>query len=337
MRYLFSYISILFYLNTFLCVLSNCAQAQDSVSIAVHRVKDNGACLYGYKNAEGKWVLEPQFESAGNFVGKYAIVKREEKCGVINQKGEYMLPLIYDHLFHVRKSENGYYSRNEEVLEEEMGIEGLYIFMKDEKYGIIRAEGNIIIPAEYSSIDPYFKEGMGLIAKDTLFGFADTLGFIIQPQFSSIAPFENGIAYVSVKSKLELKEGYINKKGNYILPLDRYHNISFYDSYGLYSYKKNGKSGLFNSQRIILKPEFDYVDISDSSYILVKQKGKYGIVNSHGKFIVSPQYDSLLSWTKNKVFFYKKGRYGILNKENGKQIEKIFTMKSFHIFIMDLQ
>lgn len=322
MRYQFLLIIMLLFVNLCGCLICYSAEAQDSSSTDIHRVKDNTTCLYGYKNSKGKWVLKPQFLFAKNFVGKYAIVNKHEQYGVIDKEGKYILDPIYDELFHVRKEEVDFYSTNDEVREEEMGIEGLYIFLKDNKYGIIRADGSIIVPAAYSKINPNFKEGVGQIWNDTLVGFADTLGYIIKPQYNYAFSFENGIAKVSESSKAGVKTGYINKKGDYVLPLDYYEFIREDENRKLFIYKQNGKLGLFKKDGIVLKSEFDYVDLSDTSFILVKQNRKYGIVNSDGKYVIPLKHDSLRIWTNNKIFFYKKGYYGILNKTNGRLIKK---------------
>jgi len=286
MRYPFLLIITLICVNLFGSLLCNYAEAQDSSLTDVHRVKDNTTCLYGFKNSKGKWVLKPQFIYAKNFIGKYAIVNKHDQYGVIDKKGKYMLAPIYDELFHVRKEEDNYYSTNEDVLEEEMGIEGLYIFMKNNKYGIIRADGRVIVSADYSKIDPYFKEGLGQIWNDTLIGFADTLGYVIPPRYSSVSSFEYGIAQVFINAKDGTKRGCINKKGDYVLPLDDYEFIGQDDNGKQFIYKKNGKFGLFEKEGVLLKAEFDYIDHSDTSFIIVKQKKKYGIVDSDGRFVV---------------------------------------------------
>lgn len=59
----------------------------------------------------------------------------------------------------------------------------------------------------------YYDENTG----KSLFGFIDTLGnFIIPPRFENASNFQNGLAYVKLKSFAVTINGYINKKGELV-------------------------------------------------------------------------------------------------------------------------
>lgn len=53
----------------------------------------------GYIDKNGKIVIEPKFDSAGDFKYEMAEVEVNGKSGVINKTGEFVLPPIYDSIF----------------------------------------------------------------------------------------------------------------------------------------------------------------------------------------------------------------------------------------------
>jgi hypothetical protein len=313
------------FLISFILIATFC-RGQDSIIVqskdTIYRVKDNVSCLYGYKNKKKEWVFEPQFEYGGNFIGKYAIIKKNEKYGVINLRGEITLPLVYDDLSTIRSSHTGHMLKTDEQLDELLGIQGVYRFKLDKYYGLVNGDGRVLVPGIYNNIETTFQEGYGQIIKDTLIGFTNTLGFVIQPQFHRVENFQFGIAHVWKKNSSGIyKRGIINKTGAYILPVE-YDDYIWFNELGLAIYKQGEKCGLVTRKKVILKPIYDFIDIKDSTFILVKKDNKYGVVNNKEEFVVKLKYDSLISWTHDKIIFYKHGLFGLMNKADGKVIIK---------------
>ena len=57
-------------------------------------VRDNGS--FGYINKKGDLVIQPQFDKASSFSGKYAAAMKDKKWGVINTSGEWVIQPEYD-------------------------------------------------------------------------------------------------------------------------------------------------------------------------------------------------------------------------------------------------
>lgn len=60
--------------------------------------RDGDSELWGYVDLTGNWVIEPRWERIGAFEDGYAVVGREEQYGVIDRKGETVLPFQYGSL-----------------------------------------------------------------------------------------------------------------------------------------------------------------------------------------------------------------------------------------------
>lgn len=93
---------------------------------------------------------------------KRFIVKKDNKVGVLNHKGEVIVPLEYDHL----TPQNGDY----------------YVF-KNDKSGMINLEGKIVIPIEFER-NMYFYGQAIYVVQDGLIGvYSNTYKLIAKPKF----------------------------------------------------------------------------------------------------------------------------------------------------------
>ncbi len=86
------------------------------------------------------------------------------------------------------------------------------------KWGYIDLKGKLVIQPQFEAAHP-FSEGMAAVKVGGKLGYIDKSGKIIgTPQFDEALPFDAGRARVRV-----IKEGYgyINKKGEIIVPLQK--------------------------------------------------------------------------------------------------------------------
>ena len=69
--------------------------------LAVMGVGDDNvyATRFGYINKEGEYVIKPQFDKANPFKKGVAMVEKDKKVGIINTKGEFIIPMMYDETY----------------------------------------------------------------------------------------------------------------------------------------------------------------------------------------------------------------------------------------------
>src|SRR3989344_3023587 len=91
--------------------------------------------LYGYKEGNGKFIITPQYTSAGSFKDGLAYVaigkSSEKKYGFIDEKGKIVIPIKYGNANEFR--------------------EGLASVTLNGKSGFIDKNDKVIIPFEFSS------------------------------------------------------------------------------------------------------------------------------------------------------------------------------------------
>lgn len=165
-----------------------------------------------------------------------AIVSKDGKEGIINEKAEVIIPLDYDDIeianlnyaIITQNNKQGLInSKNNLIIPPEyetisVSTDNLIVVSKehdnndyDEAFGFVNYNNEIVIPLEYAFVYP-FTEGLAGVIKndDFLYGYIDKNNQVILDfQYLSAFPFENGKAIVTLKNE----EGHIiNKKGEII-------------------------------------------------------------------------------------------------------------------------
>jgi hypothetical protein len=148
----------------------------------------------GFSNLYGNIVIEPKFDSAEMFSEGVSTVQVGKKFGMINEKGNYVLPLMaLDYLGSLHN--------------------GLASFRVNDKYGFVNTKGQEVIKPQYEWVDE-FSEGLCVVRNDKgRHGYVDTTGkVVIDLQFQSANKFENGQAKIEINNLW----GVINKSGKII-------------------------------------------------------------------------------------------------------------------------
>ncbi len=211
-------------------------------------VAKNKQGLFGFITLDGNIAIPFAYDAAFGFNEGRAAVKQKGKWGYIDAKGNVVVDCKYDTVFSFSESRA--------------------VVIKDRKWGYIDPDGNEVIPLSYhyassfseglacistSEKDQYYIDSNGAkvivgsyqVIRDFHEGLAavkhkgqDMYGFIrkdgsmaIQPQFSSVDHFSNGLcAVIAPKRETKLGKilgrdakkqvGYIDKRGNFRITLD---------------------------------------------------------------------------------------------------------------------
>lgn len=78
-----------------------------------------------------------KYQNASSFMDGYASVQRGDRCGIINKRGKFVLPLEYE---------------NQKMLPDAYRFhDGLALVEKDGKVGFINKKGKVVVPIQYKS------------------------------------------------------------------------------------------------------------------------------------------------------------------------------------------
>ncbi|MBR2526442.1 WG repeat-containing protein [bacterium] len=206
---------------------------------------------WGYINKKGETVIPFKYTKASPFKNGYAVVCKDDKCGVIDKTGKVVVDIKYEHV------------NNELTM-------GLFAVKSNGKYGFVDTNGKTVVPFKYWSINAYnlFSNGLAAVAiSPNHWGFIDNNGKTVIPlKYSDVRYFENGYASVK-KDKNWIK---IDKSGNEIslqdepLSQELKNQLKLYDSYNLrdnvYYVEKANKSGILDKNgKVIVPAEFNSV------------------------------------------------------------------------------
>jgi len=148
---------------------------------------------WGFIDAAGKWVVDPQFEVAGPFEEGLAPVRVGGRWGYIDKNGKFVINPQYDspEEFH----------------------DGYAAFGSGGKFGFIDTSGRMVVDAKF--LEAYFfSDGLAPVKTEDGWGFIDRTGkMVISPQFDSAGVFQNGLALVTALGK----EAYITTAGAFVV------------------------------------------------------------------------------------------------------------------------
>lgn len=230
------------------------------------------------------------------------------KMYVIAADGHLITPLVYDTIYNFQGGVAIVGRGKHEV--NQFGK-----VLSNYKYGYLSKAGKLILPTDYEIIDSY-SEGFGLIFTGKGYVYSDKRGKAVlhpTPVYRA-APFRGNTAYVEVP-----KEGFWLPP-----PTDGRNNGSYTQLYDV-----DGKTIYGNyldrQGRLLIPWKFDTLAPYVKGYLRpVRQKGKWGFLDSLAQIKVSCQYDdidadSAYFWiTRRRVGIA--GRYGFLDVKTGQLV-----------------
>lgn len=247
----------------------------------------------------------------------YAKVESSRKCGYIDKRGKYIIPVLYDDLGEFK--------------------ENLVSCKINGKLGFINEKGKIVIPPifdfpqfeenfsdeEFYFADSFeFSEGLARVKSNGYFGYIGKDGqFKIKPTFALARNFINGYAVVAIedtvvdtsadnssffRKQIRKSFGIIDKKGNWVIHpqfgeilLAKNYFIALNTKWALmgggYSYYKYSGEKLFNKEFIVTSESYIYEHIF-RNYLFVDSiafaslDDSSGYINMNGDFVISPKY-----------------------------------------------
>jgi len=158
------------------------------------------------------------------------------------------------------------------------------------------------------------------------------LNFDVTPEDISIYPtYRNVIWYDRESNSIgiwnnELKTGFIDDKGNTIIPFSYETSTISHFSEGLANVIFNGKYGYINLKNEVVIPfQYDDAYSFENGNARVKLNGKYGLIDKLGNVVVPFCYDDISTgFNINSYYIKKDGKYGIMNKDGTVTVPTIY-------------
>lgn len=243
----------------------------------VASVENNGK--WGVIDIFGNIVIPIQYDKICNCHNGIIIAKKSGYWGALDKQNNTLIPFEYDGILDFN--------------------EGIALAIKKGKAGYIDIYNNVIIPFMYDKCLCDHSENMFAVRQDGKFGFLDNKGNIIIPfLYEVVGNFNEGYCAVRVSNKYF----FIDRFGRKVT--QSYEDVSYF-SFGIAGVKKDGKWGYINTKGNLIVPFiYDDVDPVVFGYARVKKGDKYGFIDSEGNIIIEPKYEYAMYY-KNSYFMVK--------------------------------
>ncbi|MCP3928986.1 MAG: WG repeat-containing protein [Bacteroidetes bacterium] len=264
-------------------------------------------CEWGYIDTAASIVIHPQYSYAKDFVNKVGIVECSEKWGMLNKKGEVLIPCKYDKVQFLENTDK----------------QIVQLYINDPKYGMIDTLGRIRVNTTYDEIGG-FAEGRLAVKRNGLWGFVNYEGLeVISCRFRKVHNFSEGVASV----KLGQKWGFIDKLGNVEIDFIYRRAGQFKEELAMV-YVKGGAGYINRNNEFIIPPQFDKAFDFEGQAARISQKGRLGLIDRNGNYILRPKYISFDEFDEHDLALVSYGanrlKYGLVNKSG-----ELVTKKPF--------
>jgi len=298
--------------------------------------------LYGFKNRKGKLVLSPSFQDVREFVNNLGIVKKDNKWGVINEMGYFVISNQYDTI--------SFSANNNVFLVGKINIPPDFIsihFKTEMFYGLVSISDKSILPVQFEKITQISKDSFNIknFEQWILRGFSPDTSICIKSNSSFV---NKGVEEIEIDSvplqwdwRIPVKPrrtwGFLDSAGLMRIS-NQYENVKSF-SENLAAIKFQGKWGFIDKyENIIIQPNYDFVSRFENGICVAEKKSKYGLLNKSGREITPFEFNEIISSPSGLYITRKNNREGVINKE-GKEIlaprfEKVFPQEDQRIIVL---
>ncbi|NJL75393.1 MAG: WG repeat-containing protein [Saprospiraceae bacterium] len=292
-------------------------------------------CTWGYLDSTGKEIVTPAYEFVLPFRAETGLVKSNQKWGMVNRKGQIIIPCQYDGIDYLTSQEtilNVYMQADQFGLIDTLGTlvlptiyneigtysEELVAVKKAKLWGFADPKSNASIPCRYEAVSS-FHDGLAAVKQDGKWGFIDQNGHTVIPfSYTKVGDFSEGLAWVQLSTGI----GYINKKQEVVIPGHFARATAF--KYGIASVMENGKWGLIDQTgKYLARPKFIEISAFDDNGLAIVSYGtdriRYGVINTQGELLTSEPYLSIQPYSEGLAAVKQKESYGYIDT-NGKLV-----------------
>lgn len=204
--------------------------------------------------------------------------------------------------------------------------DGVFTIEQDERIGYADADGSIFLPPQYKHAG-IFSHGLAPVASGEYWGFIDRSGeFVIQPQFiCEPEAFSENFAFCRSNNR---DSGIIDREGNWkATNFSSYTNpFQFYDGYALaLSHESEPMCYVDSSGELCFGKSFSHASsFSEERAIVIETDDSdlMGFIDTSGNYILTPQADIACPFHEGLAFIHSTAFTGFIDK-NGQQVFSI--------------
>ncbi|MBK7871405.1 MAG: WG repeat-containing protein [Saprospiraceae bacterium] len=265
-------------------------------------------CEWGYIDSTGRATVTPGYTFAQDFTNGVGIVACDGKWGMVNAKGQPVIPCQYDGIEFLKNTDNK--------------IVRLYV--QTPKYGLIDTLGQLAVDAVYDELG-FFREGRLAVKRNGLWGFVNDEGLEVIPcRFREVSNFYEGLAAV----KIGRYWGFIDKQGDIVIDF-KYTRVGNFQEGLAWVGTSEGTGFINRKEQFVIPPRFEKANDFDRGVARVVVKGEFALIDREGKYIAKPQFVSIDAFNEYGLALVTYGknwlRHGVISLEG-----KLITTQAYN-------
>lgn len=259
--------------------------------------KVDGKTKQGYIDKKGNIVLPVVYESVGNFIDGWGIIRKDSNYFFVDRNGSIKdPPRKYDELYDFKSgfargiikgknnNPNTYYYINKD-LKEELTIsskeaysfwDDVAVIKRDKEYELMNKKGEIVKSLGTIDVVKFSVEGLLAIRNNGKWGYINNRGdLVIATKYDSCDVFKHGFARVRMGNKW----GIIDRTGTQIIE-SKYESI-FPGENGIFIFYENGSWGVIDKTgKVIAPPTFSSITSFENDRALARTGKTFTILKS---------------------------------------------------------
>ncbi len=181
----------------------------------------------------------------------------------------------------------------------------------NKKWGLINAEGSVIIDPIYDAIGEFKKFGYAVMQRNGRVGMLNKDGTeLILPQYDDLKVLDSTLIAVMLNDQWKV----INLDGRVILD-SGYERIRVWKG-GYLAYMQKGLWGLVDhTGHQICSPSYNGIRFMENGYFKTQKQSKIGLMTIDGQTIIEPKADKIEIYSDSLFFFQINNKWGGVNRE----------------------
>lgn len=175
--------------------------------------------------------------------------------------------------------------------------DGYFLLLRKSKdstnWAYMNTKGEIKISLDVD-LARLFRNGRAVVAKfkdpdgyNRTYGIIDENGsYIIEPTYLDAIDYSEGKTYIMKKGE----RGFINKNGEYIIPMDTLVGYPFFEGMAPVSNKQFKFGYIDSTGKMVIEPQYDEGKRFSEGLASVNINGKIGFIDKNGDFIIRPTF-----------------------------------------------
>jgi hypothetical protein len=224
----------------------------------------------GLRDGENRVVLSAQYDEIEPVHPRLALVKLEERYGLVQTDGKALFPIYFEKLEYLGDS--------------------LLLAQRNGGQGILHLSGDTLVPFVYERLIPCDDTTYWAFAGGEMGLINDRAAMLLSPQFDLIHPFYGNQAVALENGQT----GVIDTQGQWVVSPGKYTGLIPVDLEGYLVQAQDNNWGFINREgQLMIEPVYGHLRALTKGVLVGQQEGRFGLLRTTGELLTPMKYRML--------------------------------------------